>query len=129
MRCKRVYQRYSSSKSEDKRDLGPGPSTRFLNEAKYMTGLLLQDASNQLDRVEILSQQKMMSEALDTLWQEVEDGSVRVNSIAVLRAAKIVSCPEIGKHLKDPSIDHAKVLRDLRILISTFEYIIKPKFA
>ncbi len=92
-----------------------------------MTGLLLQDASNQLDRVEILSQQKMMSDALDTLWHEVEDGSVRVNSIAVLRAAKIVSCPEIGKRLKDPSIDHAKVLRDLRILISTFEYIIKPE--
>ena len=122
-----MYQRYSSSKPEDKEDLGPGPSTRFLNEAKYMTGLLLQDASNQLDRVEILSQQKMMSEALDTLWQEVEDGSVRVNSIAVLRAAKVVSCPEIGKRLRDPSIDHAKVLRDLRILISTFEYIIKPK--
>jgi hypothetical protein len=92
-----------------------------------MTGLLLQDASNQLDRVEILSQQKMMSDALDTLWHEVEDGSVRVNSIAVLRAAKIVSCPEIEKRLKDPSIDHAKVLRDLRILISTFEYIIKPE--
>jgi len=127
MRCQRVYQRYSSSKPEDHENSGPCPSTRFLNEAKYMTGLLLQDASKQLDRVEILSQQQMMSDALDSLWREVEDGSVRVNSIAVLRAAKIVSCPEIGKRLKDPSIDHAKVLRDLRILINTFEYIIKPK--
>ena len=127
MRCQRVYQRYSSSKPEDQENSGQCPSTRFLNEAKYMTGLLLQDASNQLDRVEILSQQKMMADALDTLWQEVENGSVRVNSIAVLRAAKIVSCPEIGKHLKDPSIDHAKVLRNIRILISTFEYIIKPE--
>ena len=100
-----------------------------MNEAKYMTGLLLQDASKQLDRVEILSQQRMMSDALDTLWREVEDGSVRVCSIAVLRAAKIVSCPEIGKRLKGPSIDHAKVLRDLRILINTFEYILKPELA
>ena len=127
MRCKRVYQRYSSSKPEDQENSGSCPSVRFLSEAKYMTGLLLQDASNQLDRVEILSQQKMMADALDTLWREVEDGSVRVYSIAVLRAAKIVSCPEIGKHLKDPSINHAKVLRDLRILINTFEYIIKPE--
>ncbi len=100
-----------------------------MNEAKYMTGLLLQDASKQLDRVEILSQQKMMSDALDTLWGEVENGNVRVCSIAVLRAAKIVSCPEIGKRLKGPSIDHAKVLRDLRILINTFEYILKPELA
>jgi len=122
-----VYQKYSSSKPEDQENSGSCPSARFLSEAKYMTGLLLQDASNQLDRVEILSQQKMMADALDTLWGEVEDGSVRVYSIAVLRAAKIVSCPEIGKHLKDPSINHAKVLRDLRILINTFEYIIKPE--
>ena len=122
-----MYQKYSSSKPEDQESSGSCPSARFLSEAKYMTGLLLQDASNQLDRVEILSQQKMMADALDTLWREVEDGSVRVYSIAVLRAAKIVSCPEIGKHLKDPSINHAKVLRDLRILINTFEYIIKPE--
>lgn len=94
-----------------------------------MTGLLLQDASNQLDKVELLSQQKMMSDALDKLWQEVEDGSVRVQSIAVLRAAKNVSCLEIEKRLKSSSIDHAKVLRDLRILINTFEYILKPELA
>ena len=122
-----MYQKYSSSKPEDQENSGACPSARFLSEAKYMTGLLLQDASNQLDRVEILSQQKMMADALDTLWREVEDGSVRVYSIAVLRAAKIVSCPEIGKRLKDPSINHAKVLRDIRILINTFEYIIKPE--
>ena len=65
-----------------------------------MTGLLLQDASNQIDRVEILSQQKMMSDALEKLWREVEDGNVRVQSIAVLRAAKKVSCPEIANKLK-----------------------------
>ena len=92
-----------------------------------MTGLLLQDASSQLDRVEILSQQKMMSDALETLWREVEDGSVRVQSIAVLRAAKNVSCHEIEKRLKSSNIDHARVLRDLRLLINTFEYIIKPE--
>lgn len=122
-----MYQRYSSSKSEDREHSGAKPSTRFLNEAKYMTGLLLQDASSQLDRVEILSQQKMMSDALEALWQEVEDGNVRVQSIAVLRAAKNVSCLEIEKRLKSSNIDHAKVLRDLRLLINTFEYIIRPE--
>lgn len=122
-----MYQRYSSSKPEDQENLGPCPSTPFLNEAKYMTGLLLQDASNQLDRVELLSQQKIISDALDKLWWEVEDGSVRVQSIAVLRAAKFVCCPEIKNKLKSYNIDHAKVLRDLRLLINTFEYIIRPE--
>ena len=92
-----------------------------------MTGLLLQDASNNVDRVEILSQQKMMADALEKLWRDVEDGNVRVQSIAVLRAAKNVSCPEIANRLKSPNIDHARVVRDLRLLINTFEYVIKPE--
>ena len=92
-----------------------------------MTGLLLQDASNQIDRVEILSQQKLMSEALEKLWHDVQEGNVRVQSLAVLRAAKNVSCPEIANKLKSSNIDHARVVRDLRLLINTFEDIIKPE--
>jgi hypothetical protein len=122
-----VYQKYLIQKPEDREHSGASPSARFLNEAKYMTGLLLQDASNQIDRVEILSQQKMMSDALEKLWREVQDGNVRVQSIAVLRAAKNVSCPEIANRLKSSNIDHARVVRDLRLLINTFEYIIKPE--
>ncbi|TFG94094.1 hypothetical protein E4H12_15820 [Candidatus Thorarchaeota archaeon] len=124
-----MYQKYSITKPEDREHSGACPSSQFLNEAKFMTGLLLQDASNQIDRVEILYQQKMMAEALDTLWCKVEEGSVRVQSIAVLRAAKNVSCPEIANRLKSPNIDHARIVRDLRLLINTFEYIIKPEIS
>jgi hypothetical protein len=122
-----VFQKYSIPKPEDREHSGANPSASFLNEAKYMTGLLLQDATNRVDRVEILSQQKLMADALENLWSKVEEGSVRVQSIAVLRAAKNVSCPEIANRLKSPDIDHARVVRDLRLLINTFEYVIKPE--
>ena len=122
-----MYQKYSIPTPEDREHSGACPSSQFLNEAKFMTGLLLQDASNNVDRVEILSQQKMMADALEKLWRDVEDGNVRVQSIAVLRAAKNVSCPEIANRLKSPNIDHARVVRDLRLLINTFEYVIKPE--
>lgn len=122
-----MFQKYSIPKPEDREHSGASPSARFLNEAKYMTGLLLQDASDQVDRVEILYQQKMMVDALENLWSKVEEGEVRVQSVAVLRAAKNVSCPEIANRLKSPNIDHARVVRDLRLLINTFEYIIKPE--
>ena len=124
-----MFQKYSIPKPEDQEHSGASPSASFLNEAKYMTGLLLQDASNQVDRVEILSQQKMMADALENLWTKVEDGKVRVQSIAVLRAAKNVSCPEIANRIKSPNIDHARVVRDLRLLINTFEYVIKPEIS
>ena len=124
-----MFQKYSLPKPEDREHSGACPSASFLNEAKYMTGLLLQDASNQVDRVEILSQQKMMADALENLWTKVEDGKVRVQSIAVLRAAKNISCPEIANRIKSPYIDHARVVRDLRLLINTFEYVIKPEIS
>ncbi len=92
-----------------------------------MTGLIMQDASNQLDRIEILNQQKNLQNALDKIWQGVEEGYIRVRSIAVLRAAKNVSCPDIERHLKSPNIDHSRIVKDLRLLMNTFEYIIKPE--
>jgi hypothetical protein len=94
-----------------------------------MTGLLLQDATGQLDRIEILNQQKSMIEALESLWQSVEEGTVRVGSVALLRATKNISFPDIERKLKSSSIDHARVISDLRLLINTFEYIIKPEMA
>lgn len=87
----------------------------------------MQDATNKLDRIEILNQQRNLHEALESIWRGVEEGYIRVRSIAVLRAAKNVYCPEIETMLKSPNIDHAKVIKDLRLLINTFEYIIKPE--
>ncbi|TFG30864.1 hypothetical protein EU527_13890 [Candidatus Thorarchaeota archaeon] len=124
-----MYQRYSTDKPGDHDLLMTSPGNRFLNEAKFMTGLLMQDATNQLDRIEILNQQRNMQEALDSIWHGVEEGSIRVRSIAVLRAAQKVSCPDIENRLKSPNIDHARLIKDLRLLINTFEYIIRPEHA
>jgi hypothetical protein len=124
-----VYQKYSSNLLDDREHSRDCPGTRFLNEAKYMTGLLQQDATRQLDRIEILNQERNMIDALESLWHGVEEGTVRVHSIALLRATKNVSFPDIEKKLKSPSIDHSRVISDLRLVINTFQYIIKPGMA
>jgi hypothetical protein len=121
-----VYQKYPSNLLDDREHSSAYPGNRFLNEAKYMTGLLLQDATSRVDRIEILTQQKNMIDALESLWHDVEEGTVRVQSLALLRATKNISFPDIEKKLKSPSIDHSKVISDLRLVINTFEYIIKP---
>jgi hypothetical protein len=68
-----------------------------------------------------------MIAALDDLWSRVEAGEFQVSSRALLRAARSVSCPEIGRRLRDPCPDHARISRDVRLLIKTFEYVIKPE--
>jgi hypothetical protein len=60
-----VYQKYSSNLLDDREHSRDCPGTRFLNEAKYMTGLLQQDATRQLDRIEILNQERNMIDALE----------------------------------------------------------------
>lgn len=89
----------------------------------------MQDATGQMDRVAILDQQKNLIDALESIWHGVQEGRVSVQSLALLRATKNVSVPDIEKKLRSPSIDHARVISDLRLLINTFEYIIKPEMS
>ena len=102
-------------------------STRFVLEAKSMTGLVLEAAENSLDRNLLLKQHEIVIEALEELWTGVEKGYVKVDCLPLLRAVRSVSCPEISRKLHSTEIDHARILRDLRLLVNTFTYVIKPK--
>jgi hypothetical protein len=101
--------------------------SRFVSEAKNMTGLILEDAGNTMDRNLLLKQQECMEKALDDIWSGVESGDIIVDCLPLLRTARAVSCPEISRKLRAPEIDHAKIIRDLRLLVNTFTYVIKPK--
>ncbi len=92
-----------------------------------MTGLVLEDAGNCVDRNILLKQQEVLVEALEEIWNGVERGDIKVECLPLLRTARAVSCPEIGRKLRSPEIDHAKLIRDLRLLVNTFTYVIKPK--
>lgn len=101
--------------------------TRFVSEAKSMTGLVLDDAGSSLDRNLLLKQHKIVVEALEDIWNCVERGDIEVDCLPLLRTARNVSCPEISRKLSSPEIDHDKIIRDLRLLVNTFTYVIKPK--
>lgn len=92
-----------------------------------MPSLLTEHASSSLGRDVLFEKIHRMTKALDTLGSVVEAGQVRVSSKALLTIAKNVSCPEIGKHLRDPYMDCCRMVRDLRLLVNTFGYILKPE--
>jgi hypothetical protein len=75
----------------------------------------------------LLEKLRRMTAALDDLWNRVEAGEFRVSSRALLRTARSVWCPDIGRRLRDSCPDCARISRDVRLLINTFEYIIKPE--
>ena len=92
-----------------------------------MTGLVLEDEGRRVDRNLLLKQHENVVRALEDLWISVENGEIHVECLPLLRTARDVSCPEISRKLHSPEIDHAKLIRDLRLLVNTFTYVIKPK--
>jgi hypothetical protein len=100
-------------------------SARFVSEVKSMTGLVMEDAGKRIDRNVLLKQQECMEKALDDIWNGVERGNITVDCLSLLRTAHKVSCPEIGRSLRSPEINHAKMIRDLNLLVNTFTYVIK----
>jgi hypothetical protein len=121
-----VYQRTTENEQhslDSRENLG----TQFVFEAKNMTGLILQDAGNQMDRNLLFKQHEIMKTTLDRIWSDVEEGKIEVDCLPLLRTARSVSCPEISRKLKAPEIDHAKIIRDLKLMLNTFRYVIKPK--
>jgi hypothetical protein len=106
---------------------GENLGSRFVSEAKSMTGLVLEDAGRGMDRNLLLKQQENVVEALEEIWNGVESGDIQVECMSLLRSARAVSCPEISRKLSSPEIDHVKLIRDLRLLVNTFTYVIKPK--
>jgi len=106
---------------------GENLGSRFVSEAKSMTGLVLEDAGKRMDRNLLLKQQENVIQALEEIWNGVVNGDIRVECLPLLRSARAVSCPEISRKLRSPEIDHAKIIRDLRLLVNTFTYVIRPK--
>ncbi|MHA1951343.1 MAG: hypothetical protein ACW987_15925, partial [Candidatus Thorarchaeota archaeon] len=99
----------------------------FMSEAKNMTGLIQKDADSHVDKNLLFKQHESMKEALDRIWSGVEQGKVEVDCLPLLRTARSVFCPEISRKLKAPEIDHARIIRELKLMVNTFQYVIKPK--
>ncbi|MFW9810151.1 MAG: hypothetical protein ACFFE6_12310 [Candidatus Thorarchaeota archaeon] len=108
-------------------DLEENMGTQFVSEAKSMTGLVLKDAGMQMDRNILFKQQESLERALERVWSGVEEGRIEVECLPVLRLVRSISFPEISRKLRAPEIDHAKIIRELRLMVNTFQYVIKPK--
>ncbi|MHA2026843.1 MAG: hypothetical protein ACW98U_13170 [Candidatus Thorarchaeota archaeon] len=120
-----MYQKRSDI--EHSLDSADNLGIHFVSEAKNMTGLVLKDANAKLDRNLLFKQHESMIEALERIWSGVEQGRVEVDCLPLLRTARSVFCPEISRKLKAPEIDHARIIRELRLMVNTFQYVIKPK--
>jgi hypothetical protein len=74
-----------------------------------------------------MQKQQLLEQALDDLWIDVQSGRKRVGSVALLRMYKTLTFPMITKRLARSEINHEGILREINLLINTFQYVLKPE--
>lgn len=89
---------------------------------------LIQAIRDGSHRGTLLSIHGDLTNALDRLWMRASDGIIQVESIAVLRALRKVTCPDIGTQLMKPTLDYRRALMDLRLFINTVDHLLMPSF-
>lgn len=77
-------------------------------------------------RFELLEQHRKLSNALDNLWLQSIDGTIRVDSIAILRAIRKVICADIGTSLRQNFISRKKLQTEISLLITTIDQLLLP---
>lgn len=103
------------------------PHARLLLEAKDMSSLLTETQSIQSSKGALIDKLYSITQEIESLWRGVQTGSVSVTSRALLLTIKSVTCPDIARKLDMSCPDCERIMRDLRLLINTFEYVLKPE--
>lgn len=92
-----------------------------------MAEILCRDESGECDKNTLMEKHQLMKNALDHLWKEVQSGKKRVGSVALLRIYRNLTCPGIAERISSLEINREGIIRELNLLINTFQYVIKPE--
>lgn len=92
-----------------------------------LVALVDKDMHFGVDRDLLLSRAGDLGNCVEALWSNVEQGNVNVQSVAVLRALRDISCRDLRCELKEPSLKHGRILQQLRLLTNVMDYVIVPQ--
>jgi hypothetical protein len=92
-----------------------------------MQRLVDEDMHTGIDRAPLLDCLGTLVDSIDDLWRGVQQGVVSVGSVPLLRVIKDITCWDLHQRLREPHLQHARILRDLRLFVNTMDYLIVPK--
>ena len=102
--------------------IGIVPVANLQSHIAVLINLLMNDG----DRNSIRDAGKQLIELVSVFCGEVECGSIKVDSNALLNAIKNVTCRDIAYQLNSPTLDRKRIIRDLRLFSNTVRYVLKP---
>lgn len=121
-----VHRVYNESKENTllhpDRSIGIVPVANLQSHIAALINLLM----NNGDRNSIRNAGKRLIELVNVFYGEVECGSIKVDSNALLNAIKNVTCRDIAYQLNLPTLDRTRIVRDLRLFSNTIRYVLNP---
>ena len=115
-------QEFIPSQEQDSRYLG----MRSANCIHTIAQDLVRALRSGWQRSDLIALHASLSNHIDSLWYNANEGAIRVESIAMLRVMRMVMCADIGIGLRQPVVYHEKLERDLQLIISTLNHFILP---
>lgn len=87
---------------------------------------LLDENAHPDERLNLMRQQQILVNSLETLWRDVQAGRVSVDSIALLRALRDIARFDLSDQLKAPNLERGKITKELRVFENTIKQLIRP---
>ena len=94
---------------------------------KSKASKIIEDVRINEARPVMLRHQAELSNEIDRIWQAVQNGSMSVDSVPMLRFMKDVGCGELKNKLNAQRLDGVRIIRELNLLVNTMQFVLKPK--
>ena len=101
--------------------------TGSINALHYRIDHLISSLINDDDETTIRNSGESLIQSVNLFCNEVEKGCIQVDSRAILRALKDVTCRDISYRLNSPLLDRNTMVRELRLFSNTIRFVLNPK--
>lgn len=89
-----------------------------------MAGRLIDDLTKGADTTVVTSHGQVLAQHIEALCREVDAGRIAVDSMAMLRVVRDVTCKDIISQLAFPNGNKERVVRELRLLVNTVRHVL-----
>ncbi len=119
---------YQGKRERDER-LEYSTSIGIIDSLQKTAYQLIDDLRGNRDTVILESLARRFTAGLDNFWNTVQSGKIRIESIALLRVIKNITCRDLPEKMSAPNLDKKKVARDLGLFVNQLNFVLKPKLS
>lgn len=90
---------------------------------KQITNHFISQAENNANQEKLMRCHDQLVDVLMRIWSGIDQGTIRVDCKAMLRTICNITCPDILAQISSTNYNRDKLVRELRLLLNTMNFI------